>query len=629
MVDVFVSYSSQDRERVKPLVDELQRAGWSVWWDRAINAGTAFDREIETALDEARCVVVAWSKTAVESEWVRTEAHEGLERGLLVPVSLDEVRPPLAFRRLHTIALDGDGPGLDSGLDMLKRAIAALAPQRDDVEDGLIKGRDAYQRHDWEAAYNLLARCDGRHTLKPDDLEKLSWAAYWTARYDDTLTMLERAEAGYRSLGDARGIARTGLHQARLHSERRNFAVAAGIFGRVVELLATTPECAEHGLMACNLAQSQMGGGDLTAAKESAERARDIGRRVGDHNAEAMGLLWLGRTYLLQGRIAEGIALQDAATAAATSGELDPYFSGYIYCAVINACRDRADWHRAVEWTERADRWSERESVGFFPGVCRVHRAEILRFRGALRDAERDVLRGCELLTAASPMHSAQGFRELAEIRFRLGDLAGAEAACRQVAQLGLEPQPVLARLRLARGDAKGALASLERALADRSAWHLGNHVHLLPSKVSVALAAGDKAAAEAALSELETLAKQLASPAAAAAAACARGEVELSAGRTGEAIAQLRSSISQWIEEQAPYEAALAQCLLASALEREEDFEAAKLELELALSSFEKLGAELDARRAKERLANCPQGLDARRPGGRAAPGDQPHPVR
>ena len=390
MVDVFVSYSSRDRERVKPLVDELQHAGWSVWWDRAINAGTAFDREIETALDEARCVVVAWSKTAVESEWVRNEAHEGLERGLLVPVSLDDVRPPLAFRRLHTIALDTDGPGLESGLEMLKRAIAALAPPREDVEDSLIKGREAYQRHDWQAAYDLLARCDGRRVLEPDDLEKLSWAAYWTARYDDTLAMLERAEAGYRSLGDARGVARTGLHQARLHSERRNFAVAAGIFGRVVELLASTPECPEHGLMACNLAQSQMGQGNLAAAKESAERARDIGRRVGDHNAEAMGLLWLGRTYLLEGRIAEGIALQDEATAAATSGELDPYFSGYIYCAVINACRDRADWHRAVEWTERADRWSERESVGFFPGVCRVHRAEILRFRGALHDAERE-----------------------------------------------------------------------------------------------------------------------------------------------------------------------------------------------------------------------------------------------
>jgi hypothetical protein len=72
MVDVFVSYASRDRDAVKPLVDRLERAGWSIWWDREIGAGTAFDRKIEQALDQARCVVVVWSKAAVESEWVRT-----------------------------------------------------------------------------------------------------------------------------------------------------------------------------------------------------------------------------------------------------------------------------------------------------------------------------------------------------------------------------------------------------------------------------------------------------------------------------------------------------------------------------------------------------------------------------
>jgi tetratricopeptide (TPR) repeat protein len=602
MHDVFVSYSSEDREHIEPLVEVLRHAGWSVWWDRAIGVGAAFDREIEQALDEARCVVVAWSKTAVESEWVRTEAQDALERGCLVPVCLDDARPPLAFRRLQTIALDGKGRA--AGFDQLKRAIAAFAPPPE-VDGDLSKGREAYQRREWETAYQLLSSCDGRQMLAAEDIERLSWAAYWTARYDDTLAHLERAEAAYRRIGDVRGVARTGLHQARLHSERRNFAVSAGIFNRVVELLSKMPECAEHGLMACNLAQHQMGEGNLTEARASAERARDIGRRVGDRNSEAMGLLWLGRTVMLEGHIAEGIALQDEATAAATSGELDPYFSGYIYCAVINACRDRADWHRAAEWTERADRWSERESVGFFPGVCRVHRAEILRYRGALHDAERDVLRGCELLTAASPAHSAQGFRELAEIRLRLGDLVGADAACRSVAALGLEPQPALAKLRLARGDAKGALASIERALADSSPWHLGNHVNLLPAKVSIALAAGNNDAAKQALTDLEVLSESLGTPAAAAAAACARGEVELSAGRSDLAIVQLRLSVSRWIEEQAPYEAACAQCLLATAFERDADFEAAILELDLALSSFEKLGAELDVRRTKARLAS------------------------
>ena len=105
MVDVFVSYASQDRERVRPIVEALTDVGWSVWWDRQIDAGSAYDREIEKAIDDTRCVVVVWSADSVDSEWVRTEASEGLEKKMLVPVIIEAVRPPLAFRRIQTIDL--------------------------------------------------------------------------------------------------------------------------------------------------------------------------------------------------------------------------------------------------------------------------------------------------------------------------------------------------------------------------------------------------------------------------------------------------------------------------------------------------------------------------------------------
>src|ERR1700740_443310 len=98
MVDVFVSYSSQDRDRVRGLVSEIEAVGYSVWWDREIGAGAAFDREIEKAIDEARCIVVAWSKSSVESEWVRTEANEGLVKGIVVQVAIEAVRAPLAVQ---------------------------------------------------------------------------------------------------------------------------------------------------------------------------------------------------------------------------------------------------------------------------------------------------------------------------------------------------------------------------------------------------------------------------------------------------------------------------------------------------------------------------------------------------
>lgn len=103
MIDIFVSYKSDDRERVRPIVEALEAAGWEVWWDKHVEAGRAFDREIENAIDDAKCVVVIWSATSVDSDWVRNEASEGLDRAILVPVALDDVRPPLAFRRQQTI----------------------------------------------------------------------------------------------------------------------------------------------------------------------------------------------------------------------------------------------------------------------------------------------------------------------------------------------------------------------------------------------------------------------------------------------------------------------------------------------------------------------------------------------
>ena len=95
MADVFISYASEDRERIRPLVRAIEAAGLSVWWDTNIGMGASFDREIEQELDATKCVVVIWSERSVNSDWVRAEATEALERQLLVPAIIDDVRPPL------------------------------------------------------------------------------------------------------------------------------------------------------------------------------------------------------------------------------------------------------------------------------------------------------------------------------------------------------------------------------------------------------------------------------------------------------------------------------------------------------------------------------------------------------
>lgn len=124
MSDIFLSYASEDRPRIEPLVAALESAGWSVWWDRNLVAGPSFDEKIEEALSAAQCVVVVWTENSVASRWCRAEANEGLERKILVPVCLDDVRPPLVFRSSQTASLVG-WPERRSGLDDLLKGVQA------------------------------------------------------------------------------------------------------------------------------------------------------------------------------------------------------------------------------------------------------------------------------------------------------------------------------------------------------------------------------------------------------------------------------------------------------------------------------------------------------------------------
>ncbi|GEM_PF-581648 len=101
MNEIFLSYATEDRARARTVAAALRERSWDVWWDREIPLGKAFDEVIEKAIDQARCVIVLWSAASVASEWVRNEASEGKRRGILLPVFIDPVEAPLAFRSLN------------------------------------------------------------------------------------------------------------------------------------------------------------------------------------------------------------------------------------------------------------------------------------------------------------------------------------------------------------------------------------------------------------------------------------------------------------------------------------------------------------------------------------------------
>ena len=129
MADIFLSYAREDETRARLLAQALESAGWSVWWDRRIPHGKDFNAYIQEQLDEARCIVVLWSKASVVSQFVRDEATEGLNDGRLVPVLLEIVKPPLGFRQRQTANLSDWDPGLShDDFERLVHSIGVTVP---------------------------------------------------------------------------------------------------------------------------------------------------------------------------------------------------------------------------------------------------------------------------------------------------------------------------------------------------------------------------------------------------------------------------------------------------------------------------------------------------------------------
>jgi TolB-like protein len=132
VTDIFLSYASGDRERVAPLVETFEAQGWSVWWDRHIVPGTSFDDMIEQALTQSACIVVVWTEESASSDWVRREALFGLDKDILIPVLLDDVEMPFAFRRTQAAKLigwtseDQTGGGLEDLLQGIGQVLGSI-----------------------------------------------------------------------------------------------------------------------------------------------------------------------------------------------------------------------------------------------------------------------------------------------------------------------------------------------------------------------------------------------------------------------------------------------------------------------------------------------------------------------
>jgi hypothetical protein len=158
-VDVFLSYSSSDREAARRFADGLAGEGLTVWWDAALRAGETFDEVIENALKAAKSVIVLWSPRSVTSRWVRAEATLADRRNKLVPVIIEPCDRPIIFELTHTTDLSKwDGATSDAGWrsmvkdvqQLVDRASASAAPKPAHADKAVAQPAPVKEQHDGE-----------------------------------------------------------------------------------------------------------------------------------------------------------------------------------------------------------------------------------------------------------------------------------------------------------------------------------------------------------------------------------------------------------------------------------------------------------------------------------------------
>ena len=464
-------------------------------------------------------------------------------------------------------------------------------------------GRDAVRRHAWTEATETLSALDRDGGLSPDDLELLGTAYWWSGRPDEATETFERAFAGYSD--SHRRVAAAGVALRLAYRALRGLsgAVGGGWLAQAERLLADEPESAMHAWLGVFRGVGELQASRLDEGIAAMDEAMTIARRQGNDDALYMAMSFKGMALAFAGNQHDGLALIDEAAAAVSSGQLDLSTASDIYCNTIAACRNVGDLGRAAQWADEGERWMRREAAGGYPGVCRIHRAEIKMLRGQWQEAEQEARQASEELLRFRLL-DVVGYAQyqVGAVRLRMGDLDGAAEAFDRAYEYGHDAQPGLALLQLARGEVADARRSIDRALATAAGTgDLADRTtrgRLLPAKVEIALADDDPPAAAAAVEELESIAADYEQPLFRAGAMTARGELLLGLDRASEASPVLGQSWRLWQTTDLPYESACARLHYAEALAAEGDEGMARRDLLAARSVFERLGATRDLER-------------------------------
>jgi ATP/maltotriose-dependent transcriptional regulator MalT len=472
-------------------------------------------------------------------------------------------------------------------------------------------GRDSYRRRAWRDAYDALLRADQAAALEAHDLDRVATAAYLTGRDLEFQHILERLYRVSIETGDGPRAARSTfwlslMCMLRGESSRANAWTARG------QRLIEDHNCVERGYVAAAIAESQLRQGHAAAAYATASEIVAIAESFGDADLAAAARHAQGRALIQQGDVVAGLKCLDEAMLAVVAGELLPIMTGLLYCSVIDSCRQVHAFGRAREWTAAFSAMCEQQpEMVAFNGVCLIHRSEILQLQGAWPAALAEARRACDRARRLDRQPPAAALYQEAEIHRLCGEFEEAEDAYRAASELGFEPQPGLALLRLAQGRLDAACAAIRRLT--NAASDPVRRAAVLPAHVEIMLASGDLEEARRARDQLRELAHLFDADALRAVAAYGDGAIAIVEGHPQAALNSLQCAFSLWQRLDAPYEAARVRVLVGRACRALGDEEAAELEFRAAKCVFERLGARPELNRLD--AAHPPAGPGKRSP--------------
>ncbi len=467
--------------------------------------------------------------------------------------------------------------------------------------DTLGAARDAYRRSSWADATDLFLQADAESELGIDDLEALVWAAAISARDRQMLAALERVYGHHHTIADHEHCARAAFWCGLRYMMIGEVGLGSGWLQRAAEHCKhTSADCVQRGYLLLPDVFMNRGKGAYDEAIEIADKALAMGQNGSDPDLIALAGSIKGGILFRLGRIVEGYVPIDETMLLARSGRLSPLVNGVVYCEIVASCCRVQEMLRAREWTAVLDDWCRRNpQAKAFKGVCQVHRAEVLQLQGdwtgAFAEAKRAGL-GLEGTTEQTALAIA-AYRRGEILRLR-GEFSGADTEFRLAGEIGLDPQPGLALLRLAQGRNEDAAAMIRRAL--KTAGDMPSKMALLPAGIEISIACGDLNRAEVLCGDLKEIASVFGTEILGRVADQGCGSLALAKGDFADSVTTLSRARRYWSEFGAPYLVAHLRVDIARGCVGLGDLESAEMEIGAAEKTFRELGALPDLARIR-----------------------------